>query len=114
MIVLSGGELSDQKLKRYLNRLNAGQNTPIDSTDNVLQRMVRNGYADKTVERATDGDDVITWAVGPRGKVEVPSQSIAAFVRKVYGQVPDDFDKKLQKSLGLSTITAIEPSIAEE
>ncbi|KAH7037637.1 MAGE family-domain-containing protein [Microdochium trichocladiopsis] len=108
VITLSGGELSDSKLKRYLTRLNAGQNLPIDSTENVLQRMVKHGYLDKTVERATDGDDMISWAVGPRGRVEVPPQSIATFVRQVYGQVPDDFDKKLHKSLGLQNAAAVE------
>lgn len=106
--MLSGGELSDSKLKRFLTRLNAGQNLPIDSTDNVLARMVKHGYMDKIVERATDGDDMVSWAVGPRGKVEVPPQSIAMFVRQVYGEVPDDFEKKLYKSLGLQSVAAME------
>ncbi|OTB07303.1 hypothetical protein M426DRAFT_317989 [Hypoxylon sp. CI-4A] len=101
LIVLSGGELSDTKLRRYLTRLNASQNLPMDKTDNVLQKMVKQGYVDKVVERSDGDDDAITWCIGPRGKVEVPPESIAAVVTEVWGELPDDFGKKLQRSLGI-------------
>ncbi|RYO86170.1 hypothetical protein DL766_001972 [Monosporascus sp. MC13-8B] len=101
LIVLSGGELSDMKLKRHLGRMNASQNLPMDKTDNVLQKLVRQGYLDKVVDKSDGDEDTITWCVGPRGKVEIPPQSIAAFVTEVWGELPDDFNKKLQKSLGL-------------
>ncbi|RYO94408.1 hypothetical protein DL764_007842 [Monosporascus ibericus] len=101
LIVLSGGELSDMKLKRHLGRMNANQNLPMDKTDNVLQKLVRQGYLDKVVDKSDGDEDTVTWCVGPRGKVEVPPQSIAAFATEVWGEPPDDFNKKLQKSLGL-------------
>ncbi len=101
LVVLSGGELSDMKLRRHLGRMNASQNLPMDKTDNVLQKLVRQGYLDKVVDKSEGDEDTITWCVGPRGKVEIPSQSIAAFVTEVWGELPDDFDKKLEKSLGL-------------
>ncbi|KAI1501670.1 MAGE family-domain-containing protein [Biscogniauxia marginata] len=101
LIVLTGGELSDMKLKRYLARLNAGQNLPMDRTDNVLQKLVRQGYVDKIVEKSDGEEDTVTWCVGPRGKAEVPPQSIAAFVTEVWGELPEDFDKKIARSLGI-------------
>ena len=102
LIVLSGGELSDMKLRRHLGRMSAGQNLPMDKTDNVLQRLGRQAYLDKVVEKSDGGDeDTVTWCVGSRARVEIPPQSIAAFVTEVWGDLPDDFHKKLQKSLGL-------------
>lgn len=110
LIVLSGGELSDMKLKRHLGRMNASQNLPMDKTDNILQKLVRQGYLDKVVEKSDAGDeDTVTWCVGSRGRVEVPPQSIAGFVTEVWGELPDDFNKKLHKSLGLQ-----EPEEAED
>lgn len=102
LIVLSGGELSDSKLRRYLGRMNAAQNLPMDKTDNVLTKAVRQGYVDKVVEKSDHGEeDTVTWCIGPRGKTEIPAESIAGFVRAVWGDIPDDLEKKLSKSLGL-------------
>ncbi len=101
LITLSSGELSDMKLRRYLTRLNASQNLPMDKTDNVLQKLIRQGYLDKVVERVEGDEDAITWCVGPRGRVEVSPQSIAQVVSEVWRDPPDDFDKKLEKSLGV-------------
>ncbi|KAI0838104.1 MAGE-domain-containing protein [Hypoxylon sp. FL0890] len=101
LIVLNGGELSDTKLRRYLARMNASQNLPMDKTDNVLQKVVRQGYVDKVVERSDGDEDTVTWCVGSRGRVEIPPESIAAVVREVWGDLPDDFNKKLQRSLGI-------------
>jgi melanoma-associated antigen len=104
LIALSGGELSDHKLKRSLARLNCGTNMPMDRTDNVLVKLVRQGYLERVVDKA-DGnqeEDTVTWCIGQRGRVEVPPQSIANFVAEVYGaDKPEEFDKKLHKSLGL-------------
>ncbi|KAI1417142.1 MAGE-domain-containing protein [Hypoxylon sp. FL1857] len=101
LIVLNGGELSDTKLRRYLIRMNAGQNLPMDKTDNVLQKAVKQSYVDKVVEKSDGDEDTVTWCVGSRGRVEVPPESIAAVIREVWGDLPDDFNKKLQRSLGI-------------
>ncbi|KAH8167997.1 hypothetical protein CIB48_g252 [Xylaria polymorpha] len=101
IITLSSGELTDTKLRRYLTRLNASQNLPMDKTDHILQKLIRQGYLDKVVERVEGDEDAITWCVGPRGKVEVSPHSIAQVVSEVWGDLPDDFDKKLEKSLGV-------------
>ncbi|KAI0848227.1 MAGE-domain-containing protein [Daldinia vernicosa] len=101
LIVLNGGELSDTKLRRYLTRLNASQNLPMDKTDNVLQKIVRQGYVDKVVEKSDGDEDAVTWCIGSRGRVEVPPESIAAVIIEVWGELPDDFHTKLQRSLGI-------------
>lgn len=110
IITLSGGELSDPRLRRHLTRLNAGdnvasanphdENTPSEKTEVVLQRMIKQGYLVKTVESKTQGDeDSITWHVGPRGKVEVSHESIASIVRTIYGGPNVQLESKLQTSL---------------
>ncbi|KAI1452613.1 MAGE-domain-containing protein [Annulohypoxylon moriforme] len=116
LVVLNGGELSDTKLRRYLTRMNASQNLPMDKTDNVLQKIVKQGYVDKVVEKSEGDDDAVTWCIGPRGRVEVPPESIAAVITEVWGDLPDDFDRKLQRSLGIQELRQrqVEDSILEE
>ncbi|KAG6038748.1 hypothetical protein E4U41_003747 [Claviceps citrina] len=104
LIWLNGGELSEQKLKRYLMRLNADQNVSSEKTDVTLKRMERHGYVIKKVERppmGQDGDQAITWHAGPRAKEEIGIDGVMGMVREVYGGSDDDLDKKLRASLGL-------------
>ena len=125
IIVLSGGELSDPRLRRHLTRLNAAENmpsmnpndgnVPSEKTELVLQRMIRQGYLVKVAEANPHGDeDSTTWHVGPRGKVEVDNESIAALVRSVYGGSSDELEKKLQVSLKVRDHKARLPATGEE
>ncbi|KAL2269456.1 hypothetical protein VTJ83DRAFT_1640 [Remersonia thermophila] len=110
IITLSGGELSEPRLRRYLTRLNAAENmpsmnphdatAPSEKTDAVLQRMVKQGYLVKVTESRSAGDDEgTTWHVGPRGKIEVDKEAIANVVRAVYGGSSGELEKKLETSL---------------
>lgn len=101
IIQLNRGELSDPKLKQYLQRLNAETNTPVEKTDLLLQRLIRQNYIVKTVERNAQGDDdAITWRVGPRAKQELTDEAMASIVRDVYGEAYDqELEAKLQASL---------------
>jgi len=114
IIQLSGGELSEPRFRRYLDRLNAGDNvpsmnpgnphTPNEKTELVLQRMVKQGYLVKTDANKTatggGGDaDSITWHVGPRGKVEVNNEAIASIIRVIWGGSTPDLEQRLQTSL---------------
>ncbi|KAF4442497.1 Non-structural maintenance of chromosome element 3 [Fusarium acutatum] len=105
VISLSGGELSEQKLKRYLQRLNADQNVSMDKTEIILKRMEKQGYVVKRVERpplGQDGDPTTTWHVGPRGKEEVGVDGVMGMTREVYGDSwNDDNEKKLRASLNI-------------
>ncbi|OJJ47584.1 hypothetical protein ASPZODRAFT_63668 [Penicilliopsis zonata CBS 506.65] len=115
LVMLNGGTLAEQKLERYLQRTNTSDYTPIDRTDRFLQRLCKEGYLVRN--RETDnGEEIIEYVVGPRGKIEVGEQGVAGLVREVYGhQAPlgDDmtaleketrerFERRLQRSLGVA------------
>ncbi|POR36850.1 Uncharacterized protein TPAR_02940 [Tolypocladium paradoxum] len=104
LIWLNAGELTDQKLKRYLMRLNADQNVSNEKTEVTLKKMERQGYVVRKVERppvGQDGEQTITWHVGPRAKEEVGLDGVMGMVREVYGEWDADLEKKLRTSLGL-------------
>jgi hypothetical protein len=104
LVWLSNGELSEQKLKRYLLRLNADQNVSSDKTEVTLKKMERHGYMMKKIDRpplGQDGEQTVTWHVGPRAKEEIGLDGVMGLVRQLYGGSSDDLEKKLKASLGL-------------
>ncbi|KFY88215.1 hypothetical protein V500_06497 [Pseudogymnoascus sp. VKM F-4518 (FW-2643)] len=101
IIMLNGGRVSDEKLMRYLQRLNANVNTPVDKTELVFAKMQKQGYIVKIKDNAS-GTDIKEWMVGPRGKVEVGAEGVKGLVETVYGDTaPDDLDVRLKASLGI-------------
>ncbi|KAK5046630.1 hypothetical protein LTR84_007391 [Exophiala bonariae] len=84
LIYLNNNSLPDQKLSRYLRRLNADTNTPFGMLDKVLQRMQKEGYIEKRRDTVM-GEEVTEWFVGPRGKVEVGIRGVTGLVKSVYG-----------------------------
>ncbi|KAJ5670335.1 uncharacterized protein N7477_005698 [Penicillium maclennaniae] len=105
VIALNGGTLGDQKLERYLVRMNADQYTPIDKTEKLLQRLCKEGYIVKSREM-DGGEEIIEYMVGPRGKIEVGSGGVAGLAREVYGlaegtEESEEFEVKLRRSLGI-------------
>jgi hypothetical protein len=101
IIMLNDGRVSDEKLMRYLQRLNANVNTPVDSTELLFAKMQKQGYIVKIKDNA-NGADITDWMVGPRGKVEVGAEGVKGLVETVYGDTaPDDLDVRLKASLGI-------------
>ncbi|KFZ05268.1 hypothetical protein V501_08515 [Pseudogymnoascus sp. VKM F-4519 (FW-2642)] len=101
IIMLNGGRISDEKLMRYLQRLNANVNTPVDTTELVFAKMQKQGYIVKIKDNA-NGTDITEWMVGPRGKVEVGAEGVKGLVETVYGDTaPDDLGVRLKASLGI-------------
>ncbi|KAJ5993005.1 MAGE protein [Penicillium sp. IBT 35674x] len=88
VIKLNGDRLPEQKLERYLARMNLDQYTPIDKTDKLLQRLCKEGYIVRNRE-VEGGEETIEYLVGQRGKVEVGSSGVAGLVREVYGYGPE-------------------------
>ncbi|KAJ9642105.1 hypothetical protein H2204_002474 [Knufia peltigerae] len=84
LVYLNNGALTDQKLTRYLKRVNADTYTPLGALEKLLARMTREGYVEKRRD-TTMGEEVIEWVPGPRGKVEVGARGVAGLVRSVYG-----------------------------
>lgn len=101
LISLSGGTLSEGKLDRFLKRMNAHHNTPVDSTEEVLKRMTKEGYISRVKD--TSGEELVDYYVGPRGKVEVGEEAVANMVRTVYsGSSIEDLEQRLSRSLGVA------------
>ncbi|KAG6176450.1 hypothetical protein E4U27_005178 [Claviceps purpurea] len=104
LIWLNGGELTEQKLKRYLLRLNADKNVSSEKTEVTLKKMEKHGYVVKSIDRppvGQDGEQTLTWHVGPRAKEEIGIDGVMGVVREVYAGSDDDLEKKLRSSLGL-------------
>lgn len=112
--MLNGGSLPEERLERYLRRVNADNYTPIDSTAKTLERMCREKYIVRN--RETDGgEELVEYSVGPRGKMEVGPMGVAGLVREVYGRHQSggeengdeernrDFEDRLRRSLGFRT-----------
>ncbi|KAF2139658.1 uncharacterized protein K452DRAFT_254209 [Aplosporella prunicola CBS 121167] len=101
-ILLNGGTIQEAKLDRYLKRTNTDQTTPAGQTDKVLARLCKENYLIRVKDNSS-GEEVIEYAVGPRGKVEVGEEGAAGLVRKVYGEnAPEDLEQRLERSLGLA------------
>ncbi|KAM5467983.1 hypothetical protein MauCBS54593_005265 [Microsporum audouinii] len=119
LIMLSGGSLSEGKLYRYLRRVNAETQTPLDRTDKLLTRLCKEGYLLKIRDSDT-GEEVIEYFVGPRGKIEVGVSGVSGMAREVFGigQEGEDedskqFEKRLKRSLGIKDGNIAEAESAE-
>lgn len=100
--------MQNAKFESVLNRLNCSKNMgTLDTTPNILKKMQAQGYLVRTVEKGAD-EEQIDWSVGPRGKTEIGQKGIEGLVRAVYGEdVPEDLDKRLDKSLGVDASKAV-------
>jgi hypothetical protein len=102
VIYLSGGSLPEAKLDRYLRQTRADQNTPIDRTDKVLQRMIKDGYIARIKDTST-GEEMIDYIVGPRGKVEVGPEGVAELAKTVWGEDGlEDLNSRLERTFALT------------
>jgi DNA-binding PadR family transcriptional regulator len=94
--------MPEARLIRALKRMNIDENTPIGKTEVVLKKMSIQGYIWKVTERQNNGDEDITYHLGPRGKIEMSKPGIRDFVKEVYGDAaPDDLEKRLNRSLNM-------------
>jgi melanoma-associated antigen len=112
LIYFNNGEITEQKLERNLRRFNIGTGTPFGKWDKVKQRLLREGYLDKKKD-SSGGEDVISYTVGPRGKVEVGIKGAEGLARSVYGQGAagpgregpkmemDELNARLKRTLGV-------------
>jgi len=102
LITLSGGQLTQAKLERFLARLNAKEYTPMGRTAEVLDKMRRQGYVERVVTKDASQDDQISWTVASRGREEVTPNVLANMIREIWGpNKPPEFEQKLAASLGV-------------
>ncbi|WEW55253.1 hypothetical protein PRK78_000682 [Emydomyces testavorans] len=119
LISLSGGCIAEQKLDRYLRRVNADSYTPLDRTEKLLARLCKEGYLVRNRD-VDGGEEVIEYLVGPRGKIEVGVGGVAGLVGEVYGfgrvnavqggvdeAAMEEFEQKLRRSLGIKENGAV-------
>jgi melanoma-associated antigen len=117
LVYLNNGEIQEQKLMRYLKRVNADTNTPWGSWEKTEKRLLKEGYLDRRKDTLS-GEDQITYLVGARGKVEVGVRGVEGLVRSVYGlgaagdaglgpkMEEAELDKRLNRSLGTTTVAS--------
>lgn len=97
--------LAETRLEKHLKRVNAEEYVlgGGERTDNVVKRMIREGYVVKVRERENGGEETVDYVPGPRGKVEVGEVGVAGMARKVYGkkdQEKEELERRLVRSLG--------------
>ncbi|KAK5108727.1 hypothetical protein LTR62_007874 [Meristemomyces frigidus] len=119
LISLSGGQLNETKMHRYLRRLQMEDNTPVagyNKTENLLKRIERENYLVKVKEVVGTGDEDVYWTVGPRGRVEVGDDGVAGLTKAVYGEMDEEgeaeLDRRIARSLALNE--RVLPSKARE
>ena len=105
LILLSGGQLPDAKMERYLRRLGMEDNTPVDGyekTEKLFKRLEKDGYILKVRESAGQGEEDVYWVLGPRARVEVGVQGVKGFVKAVHGDLEEEDEEELERRIARS------------
>lgn len=101
IIALSGGSVSEQRLERYLKRLQIESKTPADRTERLMQRMCKDGYLIRHRDTSS-GEEMVEYSIGARAKVEIGKAGVEGLVRTVYGEAATtELNNKLKRSLQL-------------
>lgn len=109
LIMLGGGQIAQAKMERYLRRLGLEDRTPVygsEKTEKLLKRLEKEGYIQEIREKAVQGEEDVSYIVGPRGKVEVGHRGVEGLVKTVYGEVEgadeEELERRIARSLGVS------------
>ncbi|QDS73765.1 hypothetical protein FKW77_005218 [Venturia effusa] len=100
VIVLSGGTLDEARVLRYMRRARAEEDTPLGTTEKLLQRMNKDGYIVK-IKDDEGGEERFDYMVGPLGKVEVDRKAIADIIRKLWAGSDEELERKIERTLNL-------------
>jgi melanoma-associated antigen len=76
-------QLSLESLSRYLRYLSIEEVTPLMPTEQLLTRMVKQGYIEKVRDLVT-GEPRHDYHLGPRGKIEVGKKGTMEFISRVF------------------------------
>lgn len=85
LIYLNGCILPENKLDRYLLRMNADEYTPVEKTEKVIAMMVKQGYIIKQKDDMGEGGH--DYYLGPRAKVEIGSDGVLSMLKTVSADV---------------------------
>jgi len=104
LIYLNGRSIAETKLDRYLRRMNADRSTAAGETEKVLQSMIRHGYISKQKDdNANDG--TFDYVLGPRGKVEIGTDSVLSMVKTVCLHFPISSRMHTDKSRSMASMS---------
>ncbi|KAF3921091.1 hypothetical protein AA313_de0207016 [Arthrobotrys entomopaga] len=114
MIYLSNRAISENLLLRHLRKFDITDRIPVEGNrengkvENILGKMVREGYIVKLKDEVVAGQEqTFTYVIGPRGKLEMGRTGVTDFVRRVYegvdGGVDDGFVRRVNRALGKET-----------
>lgn len=81
LIYLNGCVLPENKLNRYLSRMNADEYTPIEKTEKVIATMIKQGYIVRQKDDLGEGGH--DYYLGPRAKVEIGSNGVLSMLKTV-------------------------------
>jgi melanoma-associated antigen len=112
LIYLNSGTILETKLARYLERLNADIETPIDKTDKLLQKLVAQKYLVR-IKDNTGGEETVEYKVGPRGRTEVGFDGVWGLCQELYKpkeEEMDELERRVRRSMGLQTKTKVTES----
>ena len=108
LIMLGGGQIPQAKLERYIRRLGIEDRTPVagsEKTEKLLKRLEREGYIREIREKAMQGEEDVSFIVGPRGKVEVGRVGVEGLVKAVYSlgerEDEEELERRIARSLGV-------------
>ena len=107
-IMLSGGQLPDVKMDRYLRKLGIDDRTPVpgyEKNEQLMKRLEKDGYLYKLKESTAGGEEDTYYVVGPRGRVEIGEEGVLGLTRTVMPPGDDeeeDLERKVMRSLGIA------------
>ncbi|KAF7190152.1 Non-structural maintenance of chromosome element 3 [Pseudocercospora fuligena] len=108
-IMMAGGQLNNDKMERYLQRLKIDDQTPVvdyEKNERLMKRMEKDGYIARVKESSGTGEDDIYWIVGPRGKIEVGEDGVRGITTAVYApkteEEEEELERKVNRSLGIA------------
>ncbi|KAK6516894.1 hypothetical protein TWF506_006778 [Arthrobotrys conoides] len=111
LVYLSGSSMGEKVLQRHLRKFGVEDRIPVEGNresgkmENIMGRLVREGYLVKLKDEVIPGQEqTYTYVVGPRGKLEVGREGTTRFVKKIYegvdGEVDEGFERKVNRALG--------------
>ena len=95
-------DVTETMMDTILQRMRIAEQTPIDTIEGVLKRMIKDGYIVKNKD-AANGEEEIYYSVGPRARIEIGEDGVADLIRTVWGEAGgEDLEKKLEHSFALT------------
>lgn len=91
-----------------MKRARLDDTTPVEGFEKpamLMKRMERDGYLVRVRETGPNGEEDVSWILGPRAKVEIGDEGVRGLTKTVYGEPQDadgeELDRRISRSLGV-------------